>query len=165
MCGTFRPLHLLFLTEAHTDDLIDGRFHKAGADAFPVTVALAIVRNETLIILDIGLELLNGFEQFSSRIQFHLDRLHDLQRLVDVAVPQKPFEAFEFPHHRVTQRVVLLLIPNLVRQAFDRLLEHRQTHGYMEPISQMLGLRAHIQLEVPHGVASVREKGELLIQL
>ena len=118
MCGTFGPLHLLFLTEAHTDDLIDGRFHKAGADPFPVTVALAIVRNETLIILDIGMELLNGFEQFSSgvittgghrRIKVHLDRLHDLQRLVDVAVPQKPFEAFQLLHHWVTQRVVLLL--------------------------------------------------------
>jgi len=51
MCGTFRPLHLLFLTETLTHHLIDGRFHKAGADALPVTVALAIVRNETLIIL------------------------------------------------------------------------------------------------------------------
>jgi hypothetical protein len=65
MCGAFRPLHRLFLTEPLTHHLIDGRFHKAGADAFPVTVALAIVRNEPLIMLDIGMELLDGFEQFS----------------------------------------------------------------------------------------------------
>jgi len=94
-------------------------------------------------MLDIGMELLDGFEPFSSgvlttsghrRIKVHLNQLHHLQRLVDVAVPQKPCEAFQLLHHRVTQRVVLLLIPSLVRQAFGRLLEHGQTHGYMEPI-------------------------------
>jgi hypothetical protein len=54
MCRAFRPLHLLFLTEPLTHHLINGRFDKAGADAFTITVALAIIRNETLIILDIG---------------------------------------------------------------------------------------------------------------
>jgi hypothetical protein len=44
--AALRPLHLLFLTEALADHLIHRRFDKAGADAFALTIALAIIGNE-----------------------------------------------------------------------------------------------------------------------
>jgi hypothetical protein len=37
-------LHLLLLAEALADDLVDRRLHKADADALPILVALAIVK-------------------------------------------------------------------------------------------------------------------------
>jgi hypothetical protein len=50
----FGPLHLLLLTEALADDLVDGRLDKTGADALPIPVALAVVGDEGAIALDIG---------------------------------------------------------------------------------------------------------------
>jgi hypothetical protein len=35
----------------------------------------------------------------------------------------------------------------------------------MKPVQQMLGFRAEVPLEIPHGVSAMREKGELLIHL
>jgi hypothetical protein len=52
------PGHLLFLAEALADHLIDRRFHEAGADPLSCPVALARIRNEALVIRDIGVELL-----------------------------------------------------------------------------------------------------------
>jgi hypothetical protein len=49
-------------------------------------------------------------------------------------MPQKPFEVFQFSQDRITQPIVFLFIPGLVRQAFRRLLEHGQSHRHMEPI-------------------------------
>jgi hypothetical protein len=60
MCHSLIPLchlvahHLLLLAETFAHHLVHGRFHKAGTDPFPVSVALAIVGNETLIMLDRG---------------------------------------------------------------------------------------------------------------
>ena len=65
MCRAFRPLHRLPLAEALADHLIDGRFHKAGADALALPVALAIIGNESLVVLDVGVEFLNGFQELA----------------------------------------------------------------------------------------------------
>jgi hypothetical protein len=54
----FCPLHLLAFAEALADHLIDRGFHKARADAFAVPVAVAIVRNEAFIVLNVGVEFL-----------------------------------------------------------------------------------------------------------
>jgi hypothetical protein len=56
------PLHLLLLAEAPADDLVDGGFDKAGADAFATSIALAIVGDEGTIPLNIGVELLASIE-------------------------------------------------------------------------------------------------------
>jgi hypothetical protein len=56
MCRAFRPLHLLLLTETPTDHLLDGRFHNAGADALALPLALAIMGNEPLVVLAVGVE-------------------------------------------------------------------------------------------------------------
>jgi hypothetical protein len=131
------PGHLLFLAEALADHLVDRRFHEAGADPLSCPVALAIIGNEALVIRDIGMELLYGFEEFPGHamatgghrgVQVHLDRLHHLQGLVDVSMLHVPFEAVQVPYNRITQRIVHLLIPGLLRQAFRGLLEHGQLH-------------------------------------
>ena len=56
------PGHLLLLAEALADHLIHGRFDKARADAFAVPVTLAVVGNEALVVLNIRVELLDGFQ-------------------------------------------------------------------------------------------------------
>jgi hypothetical protein len=61
---TWRPGHLLLLAEAFADHLIHRRFHKARADAFAVPVMLSVVGNEALIVLNVRMEFLDGFEQF-----------------------------------------------------------------------------------------------------
>jgi hypothetical protein len=53
----------------------------------------------------------------------------------------------------------------LFRQAFRRLPEHGQPHGYMEPTEQMLCVWVQVELEIPHGVAAVGEERDLLVQL
>src|SRR4051812_40681146 len=35
----------------------------------------------------------------------------------------------------------------------------------MEPIQEMLGLRVEVELELSHGIATIGEKGDLLVQL
>jgi hypothetical protein len=120
------------------------------------------------------MELLHGFQKLPGRavaagghrgVEVHVDGLDHLQGLVDIPVSQIPFQAFQVSHNRITQRIVLLLIPGLVRQALGRLLEHGQPHRHMESIEQMLGVWVEIELELPHGVAAVGEEGDPLVEL
>jgi hypothetical protein len=76
MCCVFRPLHLLFLTEAFTHDLIASRFHKAGADPFALPVALAVIRNEPFVVLDIGV---GEFQSSSDVYLLHIIILPSLE--------------------------------------------------------------------------------------
>jgi hypothetical protein len=101
---------LLLLAEAFADDLIDRGFDKPGADPFPAAVALAVIGDEALIVGDIRVELLHSFQGLPCcgiaigshrRVEVHLDRLYHLERFVDIAVPEKPFEAFQFLDDRV----------------------------------------------------------------
>jgi hypothetical protein len=142
MRSAFRPLPLLAFAEALADHLIYRRFHKARADAFAVPVALAVIWNEATIVLNVGVKLLHGFQEFpccaiASRrrhVEVHLDRFHHLERPIDVPVPQKPLQPFQFPHHGLTEDVRVLLVLDGQGQAFGRLLEDCETHGYMETI-------------------------------
>src|SRR5215510_1117632 len=59
------PPHLLLLDHPLTDHLVHCGFDKACADALTVAIALAIVRNEVGVILDVRVELLHGFQQLS----------------------------------------------------------------------------------------------------
>src|SRR6266566_9229137 len=103
------PLHLLLLAEAPADHLIDRGFDKAGADAFAIPIALAIVGDERAISLDIGVELLNGLQQFPRRaiardgprhVEVHREGGNLVERFVDVAMPQRPFEALQLLDHK-----------------------------------------------------------------
>jgi hypothetical protein len=80
-------------------------------------------------------------------------------------MPEKSLQPLPRPHHRIAESVGLLLVTDRLWQPFGRLLEDGPAHGYMELIQQMLCLGTEIQLEVAHGLATVREEGELLIHL
>ena len=119
MGAAWGPLHLLFFHHALAHDLIHRRFDKARADTLAVVVALAIIRNKPGIVADLGVKLLDGFEEFPSRpiaarrhgdLQIHDRRLHHLQGLIDIPMPQEPFEPFERPPHRLTDVVRALVI-------------------------------------------------------
>jgi hypothetical protein len=56
------PLHLLRLTEALADDLVDGRLDKTGADVLSIAVAL------TIVALVIGVEFFDGPQELSCRV-------------------------------------------------------------------------------------------------
>jgi hypothetical protein len=58
-------------------------------------VALAIIGDEALVVLHVGVELHNGFIELACRgitrvgyrsLEVHLHQLHDLQGLVDISV-------------------------------------------------------------------------------
>ena len=50
------PLHLLLLHHAFADHLVHRRFNEGRADRPAVSVAFAEVRDELLILADVGLE-------------------------------------------------------------------------------------------------------------
>src|SRR5262245_1564807 len=104
---TLGPLHLLPFTKALANDLIDGRFDKARADPLASPVALAIVGNEVLVVLDVRVELLHVFEDVPggviaterhSSVEVHREGLHDLQGFIHIAMPQEPFELRQLPY-------------------------------------------------------------------
>jgi hypothetical protein len=59
----FCPLHLLALAKALANHLVDRRFDKPRTDLLPIAVAFAIVGNEALVVRDVGVELLDGFQE------------------------------------------------------------------------------------------------------
>jgi hypothetical protein len=66
--AALRPSHLRLLAEAVADHLIHGGLYKAGADPFALPIALTVVGNETLLVLDISMELLDRFQQLSGGV-------------------------------------------------------------------------------------------------
>ena len=50
------PLHLLLLHHALADHLVHRRFNEGRADRLAVSVAFAEVRDELLVVADVGLE-------------------------------------------------------------------------------------------------------------
>ena len=50
------PLHLLLFHHAFADHLVHRRFNEGRADRLAVSVAFAEVRDELLIVADVGLE-------------------------------------------------------------------------------------------------------------
>src|SRR5712691_3997793 len=107
------PPHLLLFHHPLAHYVVHRGFHKARTDPLAVAVALAVVRDETAIALDVGGKLLYGFAEFLRRgvvalpdgrlqIAFHQPQL--LQCSEDVAMPEKPLDAFQFPHHVASQR-------------------------------------------------------------
>ena len=55
---------MLFLHHPFAHHLIDRRFHKPGGDLFPVAVAFPVIGHEGLVALDVGVQLLDAFQEF-----------------------------------------------------------------------------------------------------
>src|SRR4030095_5788245 len=49
--------------------------------------------------------------------------------------------------------------------AFGVLVQHGQSHREMKPVQNVLSFLTHIELQIADGVAAVREKRNLLVQL
>jgi len=86
MRGAFRPLHLLTLAKALNHHLVHGGFDNTRADPLSGVVALAIVGMKPLLVRDVGVEFLDGFQEFAcggmaivrhGGVEVHLDGLHD----------------------------------------------------------------------------------------
>src|SRR5258705_13947680 len=102
MGALLSPSHLLSFDKSLTQNLVDGRINKGCGNGFSMPVTVTVVGNKCSVGADIGPEFLNRFEQlplllaavFDVQSQFQL--VDDLQRLVNISMPQIPFEAFEF---------------------------------------------------------------------
>ena len=64
------PLHLLPLGKALGDDVIHRRFDEARADSVSLAIALAVVRDECLIIGNVRVEFFNRSQQLVCRRVF-----------------------------------------------------------------------------------------------
>jgi hypothetical protein len=60
------PLHLLLFDEPPADHLVNCRFDEGGADRFSLTVPLAEVRDELLVVANIRIELTDALAEFGS---------------------------------------------------------------------------------------------------
>jgi hypothetical protein len=110
MGAALAPPHLLLFHHPLAHHLVHSRCDKAGADALAVAIPLAIVGNKARIVPDVRVELLHGFQELPcgaiaarrhGDLQIHDRRLDHLQGLIDLAMPQKPFQPFEWPPHRL----------------------------------------------------------------
>ena len=63
MCSAFRPLHLLLLAEPFAHYLIHRRLDEPRGNRLPVTIPLAIIRDQAAIVGDVSAKLLYRFEQ------------------------------------------------------------------------------------------------------
>ncbi len=90
-------------------------------------------------------------------IQLVVILAEQVERAKDVLVPQQPFEALEISRQRV-ERQRWRGRP----QFFPQLVQHGQAHRDVEPVQEMLGLRAEIQLQVTYVLAAVGEKRDCL---
>jgi hypothetical protein len=88
------------------------------------------------------------------------DMLDDLQRAEDVAVPEIPFDPFQ-----LTVQCRQIVIRCGRDQLLELLPQHRDAHGDLKPVEQMLSQRAQVQLEVADVVSTVGEKRDRLIHL
>ena len=101
MRALFRPAHLLTFDKSFTDHLIDRRLYKPRRDLFPVPISISIIGNKGVVGLDVVGEILHCLNEFREirtgfhHLQFFLQVVQFLQRLVDIAMPQRPFEPLQ----------------------------------------------------------------------
>jgi hypothetical protein len=139
------PPHLLFFDESTADDLIDGRLGERRRDQFFCPISFAVIGNEIPICADVADELSEFSAQLSRVLTGHCGCLRkffaeffgSLQGAIDLAMPDVPLHALqEIGKHGGPAS------HSAVVQTGDQVSHHRQTHGYMEPIQDVLGVRA-----------------------
>jgi hypothetical protein len=89
----------------------DRRLHKTSADSLAIAVALAVVRDEGSITLDISVKLLHSLQQLPGRalacgrhgrFEIHDEVRELLEGFIDVAMPQRLLESLQRSDNRVT---------------------------------------------------------------
>jgi hypothetical protein len=78
-------------------------------------------------------------------------------RTKDIAVPEVPFDPLKLSVQ--LDQIVVWLSSD---QFFELLPQHRDAHRYVEPVQQVLGQRAQVQLQVAHVVAAIGEERDRL---
>jgi hypothetical protein len=63
MCSLLSPPHLLLIDHPLGDHLIHNGLDKACRNPFSITITLAVIGDELLIVGDVGLELFNRLQQ------------------------------------------------------------------------------------------------------
>jgi hypothetical protein len=163
------PSHLLLLHESAADHLIDGGFGNRGGNRLGVSAAIAIVGNQVAIGFKIVIELIERANELATFGTFRntvvvldsLDQCVDtLQALVDVTVPEIPLRAVQ-EALRVITGIIRICIGN--RDTFRHLLQHRKSHGDMEPIDDVLGPRMQSLGPRSHRVAAIGHEGDRLM--
>jgi len=164
MCSSLRPAHLLLLDHTLTHHLIHGGLCKGRGDQLPIAIPVGVVGDEGSVSLDVRSELVHGFLQFIhgraflvDGLKIHLHIIQHLQGFEHIAVPQRPFDAFKIQGY-VLQRAN-------IRQSLRHLFHHRDSHGDVKPVQQMLSRRTEIELQVTDRVATIGEERDRLVHL
>ena len=135
MGSALGPLHTLFLDEAFTNHLVDGGFHKGGADGVAVAIPFAEVWNVPPIIVNVGVEFVDTLLEFAERVSgrfnilyLPLQMIDTFQGLKDIPMPEIMFGAFERFLRFGCENGILLL------DSFDILAKNGKAHWDMKPI-------------------------------
>ncbi len=160
------PSHLLSLDKSLTQNLVDGRLNKGRGNGFSMPITVAVIGNKGSVGANVGPEFSNDLQQlplllavvFDVQSEFQI--VHDLQRLVNISMPEIPFEAFEFFFDFGAQIRLVICI-----DALGHLTHHRQPHRDVEPVQKMLGLRVQVHLEIADRIAAIRQERNRLVHL
>jgi len=174
MSATFGPAHLLLFHKPPAHDLVGGRLRKSRRDRLVVAPAIAVVRDERSVRVDVAAELTQhaqelrlAFGSVRYRHNFAGELVNNLQGASNIPVPEIPLQTDNVrdqlgPGRRFFVSVALSLS---VRQSERELAHQREAHRNVEPIQDVLCLRTHAHLEIADGVTAVRQKDDVLIHL
>ena len=129
-----------------------------------MTVAVPVVHDKALVVLDVADELLQSGQQpgllgTAIRGEFPTQAFKPPQRGVRAAVPEVPFG----PAQPIDQRVgASPVVPSL--QPFDHLFEILYPHGDVKPVEYILATIAKVELGAAHGVAAIGQESHRLIR-
>src|SRR5471032_3713263 len=155
------PRHLLPLHKTLADHLIDRRLDEARRDRLTMAVAVPVVHDIALVVLDVADELLQysqqlGLLEAAIRIEHPAQAFEPPQRGVGAAVPEVPFgPAQHIDQHVDTWPFVA------IRQPLDHLFEILYPHGDVKPVEYTI---AKVELGAAHDVAAIGQESHRLIR-
>ncbi|SEI22783.1 hypothetical protein SAMN05192544_104484 [Paraburkholderia hospita] len=161
---SWSPRHLLPLHKALADHLVDRRFDEARGDRLAMTVAVPVVHDKALVVLEVTDELLQfgqqpGLPGTAIRGDFPAQALKPLQCRIGAAVPEVPL----CPAQAIDQRVNTWPFAT-VRQPLDHLFEILYPHGDVKPVEYSLATIAKVELGAAHGVAAIGQESYRLVR-
>jgi hypothetical protein len=127
-------------------------------------VPLGVVRDQPGVTPDVLAELVEvtaELPHLGRRVIEQVERvveiLDPLQRSGHVPVPEEPANALQRRDDRGCHGVERPLQPA------RHLLEHGEAHGDVEVVEDVLGVRPHVELEIPDALAAVGQEGDFLV--
>jgi hypothetical protein len=160
--GIAVPPHLLPLRHAFSNDLVDGRFSKAGRNPQVPAVTLAIVRHG----ISVELQLADRIEKHTSHLpqcgnvletssSCPLSKMHQAyQTSYRLTVPKAPFRAFEFSKRMATNGSV-----RDTAYALGKLFQILKSHADVEPSQHVLALWCNLAVDRAQASIAIGEDG------